>query len=360
MPSPAALRQVLRQAPMSAALCAVQVAAFLALAARSGWWPDEASLVAAGALERGRVWAGQPWRLLTAALLHASPVHLGANVLFGWGWYRLVEGVVGPRRLLALWVASAVGASATSLLAQDVVSVGASGALLGVIGATLALHRRALPGWADFLRSPAVVQLALSLGVYTAVALLAGLPIDHAAHAGGLVTGAAAAWLLSRPPPRRAALAAGAAALLLAGVAACWPRPGPTAWRLAEARQALLEALRREDLPAAGAAAAPLEATGWRGRGDALLHALLLEARGELDAAEPALRALLGPGGDPAIRATAARLLFRIGYRRYTGEGAPKDPERAYLAIRDACQAGDEEACRAERQIRTGRVVPDR
>jgi len=353
--------QGLRDAPASTALCGLQIMVFALVVWRFGWPPDTAAQVASGALERSHVWAGQPWRLLTAPFLHAGWLHLAANVAFGWGWYRLVEHALGPRRFLVLWVAAALGGSAASLLVQDVVSVGASGALLGMVGATLALHRRALPGWRAFVRSPAVIQVGLSLAVYTGVALAARLTIDHAAHLGGLVTGAAGAWIATRPPPRRAAWAASAALLLAAGVAAAWPRPGLTRWQEASAERAAFEALRREDLAAAAAAARPLEADGWRTPGGRLVHALLLEASGGLEGAVEALRPLLdatGAEADPSLRRVARGLLYRVGYRFYAGEGVAADPQRGYALIREACAAGEQVACRAEQEIRTGVPAP--
>jgi rhomboid protease GluP len=132
----------LGEAPASTALCALQVVIYAAVAARFGWSPDPAHQLVAGALERSHVWAGQPWRLLTATLLHASPVHLLFNVVLGWPCYWLVERDLGPRRFLLLWLASALAGSAASLLLGDVVSVGSSGALFGMLGAVLALRRR--------------------------------------------------------------------------------------------------------------------------------------------------------------------------------------------------------------------------
>jgi len=348
--------QRLRAAPAATALCAAQVLAFGLVVWRAGWPPDAAAQVAAGALERSRVWAGQPWRLLTAPFLHGGWLHLAANVAFGWGWYRLVEQSLGPRAFLALWVAAALGGSAASLLAQDVVSVGASGALFGMVGATLALHRRALPGWRAFATSPAVVQVALSLAIYTGVAVAGQIAIDHAAHAGGLVTGAAGAWLLTRSPPRRAALAAYAAALLLACGAAAWPRPGPTAWQLAEATRATSDALVREDLPAARLASRPLAADGWRTPGAKALHAALLEQGGELDAAVAAAREVLEPRAEAEVpaRIWARKILYRIAYRHYVGDRAPRDERRALELAEEACRAGEEPACRAAREITTG------
>ena len=107
-----------------------------------------------------------------------------------------------PWRFLGLYLASGLGAAAASLLASDVVSAGASGPLFGMIGVTLALHRRALPGWRAFATSPATVQVVGQLAAWTVVAVVGKLPIDHAAHLGGLVTGAAATWALTSPGHR--------------------------------------------------------------------------------------------------------------------------------------------------------------
>jgi rhomboid protease GluP len=93
------------------------------------------ALIAAGALERSQVWAGQWWRLLTAVFLHIGLIHLLANSLFGFSWCRVVERVLGHGRFLALYLVAGLGASASSLLAHDVISAGASGALFGMIGA---------------------------------------------------------------------------------------------------------------------------------------------------------------------------------------------------------------------------------
>jgi hypothetical protein len=270
-----------------------------------------------------------------------------------------VERDLGPRRFLLLWLASALAGSAASLLLGDVVSVGSSGALFGMLGAVLALRRREAAGWCAWIGRPEVLVLAGATAVlYPAFSAWLDVPLDHAAHLGGFVAGAVAAWLASAASPSRAASLAGGAALLAACLAAAWPRPAPTAWQLETALRTTLEALRREDPEAAAVAARPLEADGWRAPGARLLRARLLEARGQWDEAEAALRAILAGEQDAAGREVARRLLFRIGYRFYTGEGAPADPRRAYLAIRDACAAGDVDACRAEVQIRTGVATP--
>ncbi len=357
---PAAWPARAAEAPASLGLVVLQVG-LLAWASLAHGDPTSApALVASGALERGRVWGGEWWRLGSAVLLHAGWIHLGLNAAFGLGWCRMVERALGTARFLLLYGAAGLAASAASLLAQDVVSAGASGALFGVIGAALVLHRRALPGWRPFLRSPATVQVALQLAGWTAVALVGRLPLDHAAHGGGLVAGAAAAWLLTSPARRPAAWAALGLALLAACAAACWPRPGLTRFGADELSRRVYWALRDKDQ---AAAARLLEEAGRAGlAGDDLTYyrGILAVQQGRL---EEAAR-LLGPvaeGGAPAVRAEARRALGgvarNLGYRTFTGDGAPRDPEAGLRWFEVACGAGDEASCRDVARI-TGRLPP--
>ena len=142
-----------RSSPATFALAAADVVLFAWVAAH-GSTTDTATLVRFGALEPSRVWGGEWWRLLTAAFLHVGLLHLAWNLFFGIPLCRLVEGAIGPRRFLALYLASALGASAASLLGhQAAVSAGASGALFGVAGAMFALYRRVVGSWSAFFRA---------------------------------------------------------------------------------------------------------------------------------------------------------------------------------------------------------------
>ena len=192
----------LRSAPVTFALAAADIAVF-AWVALHGPTTDTATLIRFGALEPARVWSGEWWRLLTAAFLHVGVLHLTWNLFLGVPLCRLVEGALGARRFLALYLLATLGASAASLLGhQAAVSAGASGALFGVAGAMFALFRRLVGSWGAFFRARQIRLNALLFGVFALAAVW--LPIDQLAHAGGLVTGAIFAWLLTRPPPRRA------------------------------------------------------------------------------------------------------------------------------------------------------------
>jgi membrane associated rhomboid family serine protease len=333
----------------------VNVAALALLSWRFEDPTSSEALIAAGALERGLIGAGQWWRLLTAVFLHIGWVHLLANSIFGFGWCRMVERVFGHVRFLALYLLAGVGASAVSMASHDAVGAGASGALFGMIGATLVIHRRLLPGWRPFLRSPATLSVAGQLAVWTVLALAARLPIDHAAHLGGLATGAAAAWIMTRPFPRRAvawipfALACGA---VLA--AAVWPRPGLSHHGADQAIRSALAALEREDLTTAELELKRLDAAGVQADQVELIRAVVAVGRDDLAAAATIGERLLEASRIPTIRTAARSVLANVGYRYYRGQGVPVDAALGYRYILRACQAGLDEACRAEQTIRTG------
>src|SRR5204862_4637739 len=87
---------------------------------------------------------GEYYRLLTAAFLHAGLLHIafnmGALYLFG----PALERALGRGRFLALYLAAALGGSVASYLfsSRAALSVGASGAIFGVYGATFFVGRR--------------------------------------------------------------------------------------------------------------------------------------------------------------------------------------------------------------------------
>ena len=157
VPPPAARRTSLvaraREAPATLALVAAYLVVFAILSAE-GLLLDEHGLVRAGALERGRLWAGEWWRLAAATFLHVNAAHLLVNVAVALMAGRLVERAAGTARFLAVYAASGLAGSALSALGQDAVSAGASGALNGLVGAVLVLHALALGGARALLRSP--------------------------------------------------------------------------------------------------------------------------------------------------------------------------------------------------------------
>ena len=126
----------------------------------------------------------QPWRLITAVFLHASLLHIGFNmwVLIDIG--PMVEELYGSARYFFIFVVTgALGYVASSFFGY--MSVGASGALLGLIGVLLAVTtKRRGSASAQMLRS----QLFRWL-IYIAILGFVMHGIDNAAHIGGLISG---------------------------------------------------------------------------------------------------------------------------------------------------------------------------
>lgn len=329
----------LRSAPITYTLAAADIAVF-AWVALHGPTTDTATLIRFGALEPTRVWSGEWWRLLTAAFLHVGVLHLTWNLFFGVPLCRLVEGAIGSRRLLALYLLSALGASAASLLGhQAAVSAGASGALFGVAGAMFALYRRLVGSWRAFFGARQIRLNALLFGAFALAAVW--LPIDQLAHAGGLVTGAAFAWLLTRPLPRRTWPWLVFAAALGAAVALAI-RPDPRFAASRAALEAIHQALRDDDPPRARALLDAARASGLDAAGLDYYEGVLLAREGDLEGALEKLRPLANSAGGAAgveARRTAAAVARRLAM------GGREEAQRAAL-LRDACRWGDPEACR--------------
>ena len=199
----------------------------LALGSRPGntfLTPPMDTLIALGGASGALVFGqGEWWRLFTATLLHGGPIHL---VLNGVGLYFggvVLENLLGRAWLAALFVIGALGGSVASVLINDpdVVSVGASGAIMGLLAAAMVASYRLPPVHRAQIQIPLVQILVPSL-IPIAVQRTGG-HIDFAAHFGGALTGALAGfallrtWPVADPHPR---FRRGAAALALAGAVA--------------------------------------------------------------------------------------------------------------------------------------------
>jgi rhomboid protease GluP len=152
---------------------------------------------------------GQWWRLVTSLFLHGSILHLAFNMIALWQVGQLVERLFGSLRFTALYmIAGVCGSVASVMWNAHVNSVGASGAIFGIVGGLFAFMRRENSGV-----PPTVVQdLRGSLLPFLVFNLAAGFlypHTDNAAHIGGLVGGWLAGHLLARslhvPPERRTA-----------------------------------------------------------------------------------------------------------------------------------------------------------
>jgi rhomboid protease GluP len=141
---------------------------------------------------------GQPWRLVSSLFLHGSLLHLAFNMLALWQVGQLVERLFGSLRFIALYtIAGVCGGIASVLWNANANSVGASGAIFGIVGGLFAFMRQENSGV-----PPSVVNdLRGSLLPFLVFNLAAGFlypHTDNAAHIGGLVGGWLAGHLLAR------------------------------------------------------------------------------------------------------------------------------------------------------------------
>jgi rhomboid protease GluP len=155
-------------------------------------------LIAWGSNAGDRTLHGEWWRLVTSLFLHGSLLHLVFNMLALWQVGVLVERLFGSARFIALYaIAGVCGSIASVMWNPHVNSVGASGAIFGLIGGLFAFMQRENSGV-----PPTVVRdLRGSLLPFLVFSLVAGFayPLtDNAAHIGGLVGGWLAGHLLAR------------------------------------------------------------------------------------------------------------------------------------------------------------------
>ncbi len=138
--------------------------------------------------------------LVTSCFLHGSILHLGFNLLVLWQTGPFLERAVGRARFLPLYLGSGIMGSAFSAIAGRMygasLSIGASGAICGLIGAMLVLGART-QGW----RGPLARQMAGWLAFLFVLGLAKNLQggmvqVDNAAHIGGALGGVivAATW----------------------------------------------------------------------------------------------------------------------------------------------------------------------
>jgi rhomboid protease GluP len=139
-----------------------------------------------GAKEGEAIWRQhQWWRLVTAGFLHGGLAHILMNgfVLMDLG--AQVEMVYGPARLIVFYVLPSIGGFLLSAWWSPVLSIGASAALFGFIGAMIALGV-ANPSSAGRAIRGMYMKWAIYGLIYGFIPLF---HVDNAAHIGGLATG---------------------------------------------------------------------------------------------------------------------------------------------------------------------------
>ncbi|MEE1763145.1 rhomboid family intramembrane serine protease [Streptomyces sp. SP18BB07] len=154
---------------------------------------------------------GQWYRLVTSMFLHGGVMHIAFNMLSLWWIGGPLEAALGRARYLALYFASGLAGSALTYLlaAPNQLTLGASGAIFGLFGATAVLMRRL-----KYDMRPVIILLVINL-----VITFGWSGIAWQAHVGGLVGGVLIGYaMVHAPRERRALIQYGACVLVLLAV----------------------------------------------------------------------------------------------------------------------------------------------
>jgi membrane associated rhomboid family serine protease len=133
---------------------------------------------------------GDWWRLITATFLHANILHIAFNMLALWWLGTPVEMALGRWRYLLLYLVSGLAGSAGALVADPrAITVGASGAIFGLLGAGLILEYEATGRLAGNYLTLIIVNLVFTIAI-------PGISIGG--HIGGLIGGIVGALVLTQ------------------------------------------------------------------------------------------------------------------------------------------------------------------
>jgi membrane associated rhomboid family serine protease len=197
-PSPARTIQSVRRstravaAPATMVLIALNVVVYAITASQGGGINlPGGQLFSDWALQGAAVSNGEWWRLVTAMFLHGSLLHLAFNMFALYWLGTIIEQALGTPRFLLVYIASGLAGSAGALWFSPAfaVTVGASGAIFGLIGALLIL---------EYLATGSLLGQAMILILVNFAFTFAVPGISKGGHIGGLLGGIAATYALMR------------------------------------------------------------------------------------------------------------------------------------------------------------------
>ncbi|WP_060916152.1 rhomboid family intramembrane serine protease [Microbacterium oleivorans] len=133
----------------------------------------------------------EPWRMLTVAFVHSTPLpfHVALNMLALWALGRSLEPSLGKVRFLALYVLSAIGGSAlVALIAPGSAVVGASGAVWGLLTSMIIIGRHL---------GVNILPIAILLGINLVFSFV-GSGVSWQSHIGGGLVGLLVGYIFSK------------------------------------------------------------------------------------------------------------------------------------------------------------------
>jgi membrane associated rhomboid family serine protease len=134
---------------------------------------------------------GEWYRMFTAMFLHASFFHIALNMYSLYFVGSIMEQVIGRWRFLLLYVASGIAGSAGALyLSPQTPTVGASGAIFGILGGLLVLEQKRHIASGGQIAGLIVLNLVITFAFRSSISV--------GGHVGGLVAGIALMWAILR------------------------------------------------------------------------------------------------------------------------------------------------------------------
>lgn len=136
---------------------------------------------------------GEYWRFITPIFFHASPLHLFFNMYALYNVGRQIERPLGYARFLMIYFFSGIAGVFASFLFTPSYSLGASGAIFGLIGALavfLYRHSRILGPIGRSMLYNVIFIIVLNLGISFSPG------IDLWGHVGGLLSGLVLTWVI--------------------------------------------------------------------------------------------------------------------------------------------------------------------
>ena len=212
------------------ALVAISIAAFVLQVIGSGGANDTASSWAfqEGVLFGPLVDSGEWWRLVTSGFLHDGPIHLLFNMIGVFFLGQLLEPRLGPIRFAALYFASLLmGSLGVMLLSPEKTTLGASGAVFGLLGAAfMLLRRQGVDPMQTFIGPILILNIIITFAYSNTISV--------GGHLGGLAGGGLAALVIIWAEDRRSptlgtvgcvalAVLAAVAAVVASGTASLYP-----------------------------------------------------------------------------------------------------------------------------------------
>ncbi|MDP8239504.1 MAG: rhomboid family intramembrane serine protease [Candidatus Hatepunaea meridiana] len=149
---------------------------------------NQASIINAGALYREGVLNGEIWRLGTAIFLHDGFDHLFGNCIVLYILGMACEHAFHPKRTAVIYLVSGLSGSLLSMTLQSTPSVGASGAIFGVMGSVIVFMYKYQNHF--FIRNKRIGFILVIWALYTIAGGFTDPYVDNFAHIGGLIGGA--------------------------------------------------------------------------------------------------------------------------------------------------------------------------